>query len=63
MFHGRKAAGQAVWESHRGETDIQALEWFSIVVCKLLERASCTSVEALKARVLAFIKYFNTTMA
>jgi putative transposase len=37
--------------------------WFSILVRKLLKRASFTSVEDLKARVLAFIKYFNATMA
>src|SRR5881296_3929310 len=37
--------------------------WFSILVRKLLKRASCTSVEDLQARVLAFIKYFNATMA
>ena len=37
--------------------------WFSILVRKLLRRSSCTSVEDLKARVLAFIDYFNRTMA
>jgi transposase len=37
--------------------------WFSILVRKLLKRASCTSVEDLQARVLAFVAYFNTTMA
>jgi putative transposase len=37
--------------------------WFSILVRKLLKRASCTSVEDLQARVLAFIQYFNATMA
>jgi hypothetical protein len=36
--------------------------WFSIVVRKLLKRASFTSVEDLQARVLAFVEYFNTTM-
>ena len=41
-------------------TSIQALAWFSIVV-KLLARASCASAEALQARVLASIKYFNAT--
>src|SRR5215510_8508233 len=30
--------------------------WFSIVVRKLLKRASCTSVEDLQARVLAFVE-------
>ena len=30
---------------------------------KLLKRASFTSVEDLQAKVLAFIKYFNETMA
>ena len=37
--------------------------WFSILVRKLLKRASFTSVEELQARVLAFVEYFNTTMA
>jgi len=37
--------------------------WFSILVRKLLKRASFTSVEDLQARVRAFITYFNATMA
>jgi DDE superfamily endonuclease len=37
--------------------------WFRIVVRKLLKRASFTSVADLQARVLAFVEYFNTTMA
>ena len=37
--------------------------WFSILVRKLLKRASFTSVEDLQARMLAFIQYFNATMA
>jgi transposase len=37
--------------------------WFSIVVRKLLKRASFTSVEDLQAKVLAFIGYFHATMA
>ena len=37
--------------------------WFSILVRKLLKRANFTSVEDLQARVLAFVEYFNTTMA
>jgi transposase len=37
--------------------------WFSILVRKLLKRASFTSVEDLQARVRAFIQYFNATMA
>jgi hypothetical protein len=37
--------------------------WFSILVRKLLRRASFSSVEDLKVRVLAFIDYFNRTMA
>src|SRR5262249_40558385 len=41
----------------------QAEIWFSILVRKLLRRSSFTSVEDLKARVLAFIDYFNRTMA
>jgi len=41
----------------------QIERWFSIVVRKLLKRASVPSVEALQARVLAFITDFNATMA
>jgi hypothetical protein len=37
--------------------------WFSILVRKLLKRASCTAVEDVQARILAFVEYFNTTMA
>jgi putative transposase len=37
--------------------------WFSILVRKLLRRASFTSVEDLQARILAFVAYFNATMA
>ena len=37
--------------------------WFSILVRKLLKRASFTSIEDLQAKVLAFIDYFNQTMA
>lgn len=37
--------------------------WFSILVRRLLKRTSCTSVDQLKQRILAFIDYFNQTMA
>lgn len=37
--------------------------WFSIVVRKLLKRGSFTSVDDLKAKVLAFMDYYNRTMA
>jgi hypothetical protein len=37
--------------------------WFSILVRKLIKRASFTSVEELEAKVLVFIDYFNETMA
>ena len=37
--------------------------WFSILVRKLLKRGSFTSVAQLRAKVLAFIDYFNQTMA
>jgi transposase len=37
--------------------------WLSILVRKLLRRASFSSVEDLQARLLAFIAYFNQTMA
>jgi hypothetical protein len=37
--------------------------WFSILVRRLLKRASFTSTADLQARVLAFIDYFNRTLA
>jgi transposase len=37
--------------------------WFSILVRKLLKRGNFTSVEHLIAKVLAFIEYYNRTMA
>jgi transposase len=37
--------------------------WFSILVRKLLKRGSFCSIADLKAKVLAFIEYFNRTMA
>ena len=37
--------------------------WFSILVRELLRRSSFSSVEDLKARILAFIDDFNRTMA
>ena len=37
--------------------------WFSILVRRLLKRASFASVEQLRERILAFIDYFNRTMA
>jgi transposase len=37
--------------------------WFSILVRKLLRRGSFPSVADLQARILAFIDYFNRTMA
>ena len=37
--------------------------WFSILMRKLIKWASFTSVEDLEAKVVAFIAYFNETMA
>jgi hypothetical protein len=37
--------------------------WLSILVRKLLKRGSFTSVDQLKAKVLAFVEYYNRTMA
>lgn len=37
--------------------------WFSILTRKLLKRGNFTSVEDLSAKVLAFIEYYNRTMA
>ena len=37
--------------------------WLSILVRKVLKRASFSSTEELRARILAFIDYFNRTMA
>src|SRR5437763_10802651 len=35
--------------------------WFSILVWRLLSRLSCTSVQELRAHILAFIAYYNRT--
>ena len=37
--------------------------WFSILIRKVLKRGNFTSVEELKRKVLAFIDYYNRTMA
>lgn len=37
--------------------------WFSILVRRLLKRGNFISVEDLRERILAFINYFNRTMA
>jgi transposase len=37
--------------------------WFSILVRRLLKRGTFTSVEDLRQQILAFIEYFNRTMA
>ncbi|MFO7633714.1 MAG: transposase [Caldilinea sp.] len=37
--------------------------WLSILVRKLLKRGNFTSVADLKAKILAFVEYFNRTMA
>jgi transposase len=37
--------------------------WFSILVRRLLKRGNFISVEDLRERILAFITYFNRTMA
>jgi transposase len=37
--------------------------WLSVLVRKVLRRGNFTSVEDLEAKVLAFIQYFNRTMA
>ena len=37
--------------------------WFSILVRRLLKRGNFTSVEDLRQRILAFMAYFNKTMA
>ena len=37
--------------------------WFSILFRKLLKRGNFTSIDQLKAKVLAFVRYYNDTMA
>ena len=37
--------------------------WLSILVRKVLRRGTFTSTDDLRAKVLAFIAYFNRTMA
>ncbi len=37
--------------------------WFSILVRRLLKRGNFTSVDDLQTQILAFIDYFNRTLA
>ena len=37
--------------------------WFSILMRNVLKRGNFASVDALKRKVLAFIEYYNRTMA
>ena len=37
--------------------------WLSLLVRRVLKRGNCTSVADLRARILAFIDYFNRTLA
>jgi hypothetical protein len=37
--------------------------WLSILVRKVIKRGNCSSVKDLKRKVLAFIEYYNRTMA
>jgi transposase len=37
--------------------------WLSILVRKVLKRGNFTSIEQLRAKVLAFVEYYNRTMA
>jgi transposase len=37
--------------------------WFSILMRRLLKRSSFTSTQDLSDRILAFIEYFNRTLA
>jgi hypothetical protein len=41
----------------------QVESWCSLLVRRLLKRASCTSVEELRQRLLAVIDYVNKTVA
>ena len=54
MFH---------YTPHHGSWMNQVEIWFSIITRKLLRRGSFTSVADLIAKVLAFIEYYNHTMA
>jgi hypothetical protein len=37
--------------------------WFSILVRKVIKRGNFKSIEDLKRKILAFIEYYNRTMA
>ena len=39
----------------------QVESWFSILVRRVLKRGNVASVDELRARILAFIDYFNQT--
>jgi len=57
-----KKSGRPIIPKHASWTN-QVEIWFSILVRKLLKRGNFTSIEDLEAKVLAFIEYFNQTMA
>ena len=59
MSGKRHEGGRVIIQSWLNQVEI----WFSILACRLLKRASFTSVEDLEKRVLAFIEYFNATLA
>ena len=54
--------GQA-FELYQQGVHLVSTCWFSILVRRLLKRASFTSLHDLRDRILAFIDYFNRTMA
>ena len=58
-----KQATRALLSSTAASWLNQTEIWFSILARKLLRRASFTSKEHLKARIEAFVAYFNRTLA
>jgi hypothetical protein len=64
LFCATGATGSAFTSPPKHVSWLNQIEiWFSILARKLLRRASFRSREHLKARIEAFIDYFNRTLA
>ncbi|WP_446336747.1 hypothetical protein [Coleofasciculus sp. G1-WW12-02] len=51
----------SLWDSTVSIAEIEC--WFSILMKRLLKRSSFTSTQDLSDRILAFIEYFNRSLA
>ena len=63
FLHDRTHEGVFYYTPKHASWMNQVEIWLSILVRKLLKRGNFTSLDDLRAQVLAFIAYYNTTMA